>query len=50
MNIYMNELHSSCENDVHNAIHLTYLSESHKNTLIIPLMIIITNKGKFITL
>lgn len=46
----MNQLHSSCENDIHNAIGLIYLGESHKDTLIIPLVIIITNKDKFVTL
>lgn len=50
MNIHTNEFHSSCENDIHNAISLIYLGVSHKDTLVIPLVIIITNKGKFITL
>jgi hypothetical protein len=50
MNIHMDKLYSSRENDVHNAIGLIYLGESHKNTLLIPLVIIITNKGKYITL
>jgi hypothetical protein len=57
MNIRINELHSSYENNVHNnigmsdfAIGLIYSGESHKDTLIIPLVIIITNKGKLITL